>query len=524
MRALAYLFITRFKNRIKLLVKSPATLVVLIIIIGLFLVSVFSMKATEGIVDEYRNISEVYALIIVLYSAVFVMAAYKGLSTGASLYSMPDINLIFTSPISSKKVLLYGLIQQMGTSLLIGLFLIFQYGWMHATYGTDITDIIVILLGYAAVAFCGQLTAMVLYSFTTGSDKKKRFAGAAIITLCGAVVLFVLLSVYPEKGRLLSVAVSVLNSPPVTFFPVGGWSQTAVAGIIAGNPMNVLYGLIALILYVSGFVVLMTKANTDYYEDVLQATEISYNVIAASKEGRIDAAMPQNIRIGKTGIGRGFGADSFYYKHRLESRRSRTLILDKTSLFFIMIVFIFALFMRNNGIIPIFCFAIYMQIFSVSLGRWIRELLLPFVYLVPEPAFKKLMHCLRESLTRISIEALTLFIPISLLLKMDAAETATCILARISFGLLFTAGNILVERLFSGMTVKILVMIIYFVVMVILVIPGVAAAITVTLAEVSLLPQNVLIFSTLTVCNVLVSLIVTFLCRNMLEYAELNYR
>jgi hypothetical protein len=521
-RALFYILLIRFKNRIKSLVRSPGALIMVIIFLALLLVPVLAGDSVSSGEKSHRNIEEVYGMMTALYCIVFVMTSYGGLSKGASLYSMPDVNLVFTSPVSTKKVLFYGLIQQMGTSLFIGFFLLYQYGWMHGTYGISMGNLALILLGYAAALFCGQLTAMVLYSLTTRDERKRNVAKASCLVISGLAVLYLLATVYPEKDRWLEIAVSELNGFPVKLFPVGGWAQSAIVGILAGEWINLAF-LSILLLYIAALVMFMAKRDVDYYEDVLQAAEVSYSAIAASKQGRIDGAIPQRIKVGRTGIGKGFGADSFYYKHRLESRRARLFLLDRTSITFILMSIVFAFFMRNEGIIPVFAFATYMQIFSVALGRWIRELMLPYIYMVPEPAFTKLIHCLRESFLRIAADAVVLFIPIAFILKLSPAETGACILARISFGLLFTSGNIVVQRFFSGLTLKLLSLLFYFITMIVLILPGVGIAFLITFMNVKIFSPNIQIFLALTLCNILVSFAATFLCRNMLEYSELNY-
>ncbi len=80
------------------------------------------------------------------------------------------------------------------------------------------------------------------------------------------------------------------------------------------------------------------------------------------------------MSLGKTGFGRGAGAEMFYYKHKLENRRSRILILDTVSLIWVACVIVFSLFMQDSGVMPVFVMATYLQIFSVALGRFNKEL------------------------------------------------------------------------------------------------------------------------------------------------------
>ena len=67
-----------------------------------------------------------------------------------------------------------------GTAIITGVFILFQYGWMHGSYGVNIVGMVVILLGYSLVLFTGQLTAMTIYCLTSGSDKKRRVAPVGI--------------------------------------------------------------------------------------------------------------------------------------------------------------------------------------------------------------------------------------------------------------------------------------------------------------------------------------------------------
>ena len=127
MNALKYLFFTKIKNTIKDLENHPAKLVLVIIFIGLMALVIFSSNVEHLDLNKLRDINELYAIIFALYSFTFILNAMTGFTSGASFYSMADINILFMSPISSKKILIYGLIRQMGTSLWIGFFIFYQW-------------------------------------------------------------------------------------------------------------------------------------------------------------------------------------------------------------------------------------------------------------------------------------------------------------------------------------------------------------------------------------------------------------
>ena len=72
----------------------------------------------------------------------------------------------------------------------------------------------------------------------------------------------------------------------------------------------------------------VSESDSDYYEDVLQNTETTYEVKKAAKEGNINMNLPgQKIRKVKTvGIGRGWGASAFFFKQVKEMHRHSPLV------------------------------------------------------------------------------------------------------------------------------------------------------------------------------------------------------
>ncbi len=533
MKGLSYLFFTHVKNNIKELFRHPARLVFALFIVAMLVLVVLSGNLQSmpeydenGVLIPltFRPAEELQAMVLVLYAAIFVIGSYRGLSSGASFYSMPDVNLLFPTPISSRRILLYGLMKQMGTSFLLGFFLLFQYAWLHGQYNLTFPGLLLILMGYALVMFCSQLTAMAIYSFTSGSEVRKRAVKGVIIALCLAAALWVLLPLLTAGDHLLASAVASVNAPVLRCFPVAGWAAAFVAGCLEGAALPLGLGLAACLIYVTGFILLITRSRADFYEDVLQATEVSFSAITAKKEGKVTDT-PAHIKVGKTGIGKGWGASVFFYKLRLENRRARVLIMDIPSMIFIAFVILFAFIMRNGGPIPILASSVYMMMFSIALGRWLRELTLPYVYMVPVSPFRKLLYLLLDGVCKLALESALMLVPAGLILRLNPAEILFCVLARIGFGLVFMASNILVERLMGASVNRVLIMIVYFLAMLLLCIPGVvlgillatlAGAVGLAWAAVSVGLLGTVVF------NLLVALLLLFCCRNMLNFAELN--
>jgi hypothetical protein len=242
----------------------------------------------------------------------------------------------------------------------------------------------------------------------------------------------------------------------------------------------------------------------------------------AKRQGRISEVAIRKVKKGKTGIGRGAGASTFYYKHMLENKRSGVFLLSPQMMIFALLIIVISFFMKDGGLTAVFIFATYMLLFSVAFGRFSKELLKPYVYLVPEPPFKKLIACIREGFAGYAVEAVIVFIPIGFILGLTPLETLLCIIARISYAFLFVAANIVVGRVFGTLTSKMITLLAYFMAVVVLSLPGIIAASAALQAHALALSANVTMLLSITAVNIPVALLALYLCRNMLEYTEMN--
>ncbi len=518
MNALPYLFFTTLKNRIISFFQKPANWISALVMAALLGFVVFTGGMDQ--LSTVRPIEELYAVISILYIAMFAIIAYRGVHKGTTLFSMADIHLLFPAPIKPQSILLYGLIKQMGTSLTVGFFLLFQYAWVHQQYGVPMTFLLLTLLGYGLTLFLGQLTAMTLYSLTHMHDSRRKAAKLGLLLICGLGAIYVVLPVLSNSSNWASIGARQLAGMPMLLFPIGGWMRALVEGLWQGSGVQVLWVAGISIVYTAFCIVLLGKKQTDFYEDVLKSTETLHQALALKREGKLQEVLPENIKIGKTGLNKGQGASVLYYKHRLESRRARRFLLDTMTMIMLLCSLVFAFIIREQGMVAAFSFATYMQLFTVATGRWVKELARPYIYMIPETSFHKLIHCLRESMLGFVLEAVLLMVPMGLILKMQPLDIAIAVVARISFSILFVAGNLLLEKLFAGMKLKVLLIMLYFLTMILLIAPGVALGIVLYSNGILFLSEAFTVLSVITVMNLMISPLILYLCKNVLNNPE----
>ena len=333
---LVYLTVVKLKNQIKEAVKHPAKLIYMIVFIGfLVLATIGGQKNSEQL--ELRPLQELTGIMVLFFTFVSLMTFINGVNGGAGNYPMftlSDVSMLFPSPLKPNKVLFYGLFRQLGLSLLLGFFLLFQYSWLHAVYGMDYIHIVFIVLGYGCSLFLGQVCAMAAYIRTSGNDNARRMVKYCVYILTLAFAAGLVWRLIPvlagmagasEEELLLSAsgmpaaftAGAEYLSTIGIFFPVSGWSAGLVGNLFTKDYFTA--GICALLMIV-GFgiaLLLVVKNKNNYYEDVLQTAEVAQSAIVAKREGQPAEVMPKKVRVGKTGLGKGKGSSALFYKHLL---------------------------------------------------------------------------------------------------------------------------------------------------------------------------------------------------------------
>ena len=86
--------------------------------------------------------------------------------------------------------------------------------------------------------------------------------------------------------------------------------------------------------------------------------------------------------------------------------------------------------------------SIYVQFFLNAAGPWSKEMMKPYLYMVPQSPFKKLFFASLTSLLTPIADGIVVFPLIGILVKASPLTVIICFLMFISFGFLYTSLNI----------------------------------------------------------------------------------
>lgn len=493
MRAILFLIRKSVKNTLLELLHHPSKLIAYLFVIALVLFGALSnanaFEDEGGAVADIRWLQGIFLALLML---VTLPTLFTGTKTGASLFTLSDVNMLFCSPLSNKKILIYGLMKKMGTTLLALVFLVVYGGMIMSVFGLTIGQTAGIFLAFALMICLAQLMALMVYCVTNGSPVRTRL----VRTLVGALGILPLLYVgwvLLRQGLSLESALGALSSPVLDWVPLFGWMRAVPFALMAGDTVQALVYIALLAATAAISALVFWKRDVDYYEDVLQNAETAYEVRQSMKEGNTAAAFKvgKTPKVRDTGIRRGWGANSFFFKHLREQRRqSRLWFFTGTTWFVLALCLFMALVFRFAGgdspedavspeVMMFVCvgMGVYMQLFLTSAGQWGRELDKPYLYLVPAPAFQKLLWASASSLLQSVIDGVVVFAIIGAIAGADPLLMGMCMLLYASFGWTFTALNLVSRRLFGRPANRGLLLVLFLLVVLVLAIPGIVGTV-----------------------------------------------
>ncbi|MFV0413461.1 MAG: putative ABC exporter domain-containing protein [Oscillospiraceae bacterium] len=483
MRSLAYLVLTEAKNSLKELLHKPAKLVLYLFLFGLvaffLVVSLLGGQTGTAGLPLYW-LKGIYFAFVALF---LVMAVQKGLTSGGSIFEMSDVNLLFVSPLNPRSILLYGLLRLAKVSFWSGFFILFQ-GSTLSNFGVGFGGLLVLFVVFMVCAMVQTLLSLVIYSKTNGSPRRKtlvKVLTAAVFVPFAVVFGLQLLA----GGGPLAAAQRAMGSVWLSVVPVAGWASAGAISLLQGNLGAGLLWLGLLVLAGVLLLAVLLFSKAEYYEDVLVATETAFEKKRAAAEGDLQAASATTakVKVTKTGVG-GKGASAIFYKHLRETfRQNRFGFFGLSTIITFACILAASLFLKEfMSTVVLLQVLMWIQIFLIGNGRGLKELYSHFIYLIPEPPFKKVLWSNLELVFKTLLESLLYFVVPGILIGENLLVVVGVVLAYTMFSLFLLGINYLSMRWTEANISQGLLVTLYFLVVVVALLPGLVPALIVAFA------------------------------------------
>ena len=446
MNSLFYLLFCGVKNSLRETIRKPARLIMYLFLFFLIGMSLFANAITRRDYAEFADIHLLGGMFFTLATMLLIFGLIRAFKSGGSLFQMSDVNLLFVSPVAPQKILLYGVIQVIKSALLAGLFILFQSVTLGGMFGTGFLSLLLII-GIFALCFClSEIVAILIYSVTNGNRVRRGIAKAAVAFVFLPLVVTIFMA-FIRESELMAALLYVCKSPAFKMTPVSGWGAAALVALLKGHWLTGGLFLTLTAGAIAGLLVVLFRLKSDYYEDVLVATESLFEKRRAIAEGNIGlaTATEKKIRIVKTGLS-GYGARALFGKQLRETLRGSRFGFINTRTFIYTAAAAFFAFLKrdapeNNLLIILQIFA-WLQVFTIGMEPSLREFLTHYIYLIPEPPFKKLIWNSLSFVPKTCIDATLIFGIAGAVLRENPLVVSAAIITCAMFTLMLIALNI----------------------------------------------------------------------------------
>ena len=510
MRALWYLIFRKtwgiirgwFKKPVGAILTTLAMIIILFAIVGL---------SVEPVIETSISFSVIAVIITALLSVIMVISF---LTRNKALVFLNDASFVLAGPFSKKQVLGYVLIND-----------VVQNIWM--TLGLMVYVVLFLRASIASLLFLGVLM-LTVFSFglmmivmtsydyilertVSGYARVKKYVVYGFV-LCFAGVLYALIMGQPLSFDLVDV---IFEHPLVHAFPLFGWIIGAFYH--ADVQQWGMYWLFIGLFYSVALIVALAFFNTkkDFYEAAIMDSERIQDLMKKAKTGNDTEVSLFNATI-KEKHGHFYsGAWALWSRFLLQAKKTNRLFRAADIIFFAMYTGI-AWFSESVAMYRLMLsLVVFITISSDSLQY---ELKRPFVYLIPDHNFKKLLILLLPMVYRVLILTALGGLVVFFGFRISLIESLLFILSLLGIALMLITGTVLTIRLLKGTKNPLVEQLLRMVVILLVLVPAMIVVVLMTIVAVPLTdPSWSLMFSVVVVSvNLVLSFFILKYCQSIL--------
>jgi hypothetical protein len=429
-------------NNIKLILRNPLRLLPYAFIVGYFSFFYFRRSSRNSDfdssqLDDIQNVAEGIEEIdyflqnlkggLTLVALIFFMyKLYQATKKNVSFFSMADVNLLFTSPASPSKILIYYMIRSIFPAV-GGAFLFTLYGTaqLNDAFDLNILNLLIISLGFALFFFILSPIRFLIYTLNTKYQISQHIKFAVFIL--GALLLSMILIPGLRAEKFWMGMFAWIGSSWFDFFPLVGWSR-GILMYLGHENLWISGGFTAVYLLTFLLIVQMVIYNAGYYyEDVLDATKSNEETKEKIKgkrnasEGNVSLNAKKKLELKNFG----YGAVALYWRNYVNSsRQDFHPLIGLIGLGVSALAYIFAVISLfdwfSHVVVYGYLFTIFLMYFFAGMGKSnIGDLKKPYFILIPASWSAKFWNILRLDIYQTLIFGLFLITPTVFIAKLS---------------------------------------------------------------------------------------------------------
>lgn len=411
---------------------------------------VFAELSGEEKVFVCRIIADVVFLIS-LFSVLFsVYGARKG---GTEIFTMADVNFLFTAPIKPQSVLLFKTILQMGLLLAGSAYFVFQIPNLVLNIGLAWWHIALVFLLILVIPITCKLASILVYTVTATNTALRKYIPTLVYGIGLLLVAVVAFSMRTFYDDFFTAVYEIFSNRYAMAIPFVGWITGVIYSLLMGEYLAA--GIYGGLLFVGfgAFIYLIWKIKADFYEDALTNANTLQEKMEAARTGK-KAKSEHAKRLKRDGeIGRGSGADTFFYKHMHHRKRIAYMgVVTNSMLFYAGFMLLFGFLNQRmlHGEMPSWLPGVCLLavVFCKSYASpMMEECRQNFIYLVPESGGKKIAALMLAEMAEIFLDLLPAMVLMMLFFDVSFLKVLLWDLLILSFAFILTAVSLFIDMI-----------------------------------------------------------------------------
>ena len=361
---------------------------------------------------------------LIVVAAFFFMITLSITNSGKSgqLFKPADVPMLFSSPLKPQSVLMFRLLMNLGFTLFMCLYMMFQIPNLIYNAGFSTWAAFSIIIAYGLVMVFSTLIQVSFYTIVCRGEKgKSKWATNGTYIFYGVLgVCFIIYKTLSGKDAI-PAALSFFGSKKTFWIPFYGWIRGMIYHAVCGDTVKSVIYTVLFVIACVGIVILIWNIKADFYEDAMFAAEkIASRLEDARNADKGAVATREKSRSDKLvrdGFHYGFGASVFFYKSLINRFRFGIFRIFSKTMLIALAVSLFSIYLIRDTKLSIDPFIVPGALLLViafyrTLGNPLSEdTSREFFVLVPESPFKKIMASLLGSIV---VTAIDLSVPIIL--------------------------------------------------------------------------------------------------------------
>lgn len=519
MSALTKLWFYKIKGQIRNLFSKKSSAIfttVIILFYGFIFVSMFFMDKT---VITGTNMIDVHITVLFPLGLTAMMVLSVLFQKRKALFFAEDSFYLFSGPFTRKQVMKYLISQTIMQSVLFGLLAVFIMVAMGSNLQVSFLFYLLVFLVNTVITFFFLMLTDYLYVLSITNQKYKKLSRVVVFTLIGICILIFLIAAMQNNFELETSFLEFIQSDLFYLIPLFGWGKLILIAYVEANMIMFALGVLAISLATAFVYYFFIHFKGDFYEQALEDSIAYSELYKQAKQGKSVNLSDKKVK--QIDARFKMGAFAIFSKGMLVLRKSNGFINTKEIM--VLALYLVITLFTNLG----FTFFLYMMLFYLASllqeSDLAQELKNYQIYLIPEKPFKKLIAVILPTLLKTIILVSVAMIVGGLLFSAKWQEMLQYLIIIYGYTMVFISASVLSMRVLKSRTNLVMENMLRMLVILVCSIPSIILTIYLMSnpQQITMELLYMISYSSL-ILNFVVSIIILFFCRNMLNGRELN--